>query len=311
MKELTLFTIETPYRQPLEIKGWQFGNPEKKSLAVVGALRGNEIQQMYICARLIQALKALEAAGKITDECGILVVPCVNQFSMNVGSRFWAADHTDINRMFPGYDLGETTQRIADRIFRTLQGYQYGVHLASFYLSGDFEPHVRLMHTGFEQPETALDFALPYVVIREPQPYDTTTLNYNWQIWDTQAVSLYSAETDMIDTASAQTIVDAILRFLHKKALITKGVFSAGQKSAIVIEKSMRTIHSTYGGLFFRSAKPGDFVEEDTPLAEILDPYTCEIQEQLFSPCRGQVFFAHKAELIAGHEIAFRIIPKD
>ena len=32
---------------------------------------------------------------------------------MNIGKRFWSADNTDINRMFPGYNLGETTQRIA------------------------------------------------------------------------------------------------------------------------------------------------------------------------------------------------------
>ena len=49
---------------------------------------------------------------------------------MNVGRRFWAEDNTDINRMFPGYDQGETTQRIAARIFEALQGYSYGVQMA-------------------------------------------------------------------------------------------------------------------------------------------------------------------------------------
>ena len=31
------------------------------------------------------------------------------------------------------------------------------------------------------------DFGLPYAFIRTPRPYDTTTLNYNWQIWETKA----------------------------------------------------------------------------------------------------------------------------
>ena len=43
MREEVLFTLDTPYRQPLSVKGWRFGNPERKSLAVVGALRGNGI----------------------------------------------------------------------------------------------------------------------------------------------------------------------------------------------------------------------------------------------------------------------------
>ena len=308
MKELSLFTIESPYRQPLAVKAWQFGDPGKRSLAVVGALRGNEIQQMFICARLVQTLKKLEADGLLSPECGILVVPCANRFSMNVGSRFWAADHTDINRMFPGYNLGETTQRIADRLFHSLQGYEYGIHLASFYLPGDYAPHVRVMHTGFEDLDSARDFALPHIILRDPQPYDTTTLNYNWQIWSTQAVSLYSSETDHIDALSAGAVLDAILRFLHRKGLSLYDVPDPGSVSSVVVEKEMKTVHSSFGGLFFRKASPGDSIAFGAPLAEILDPCTCEAEEQLLAPCSGRIFFAHKEGLIAGHEIAFRII---
>ena len=114
MKQETLFTLDTPYRQSFNIEGFRFGRGEK-CCAIVGAIRGNEIQQMYTCSLLIRELKRLEQQGAIKNE--ILVIPCVNQFSMNVGSRFWAMDNTDINRMFPGYDRGETTQRIADAVF--------------------------------------------------------------------------------------------------------------------------------------------------------------------------------------------------
>lgn len=309
MKEITLFEVTAPYRQPLAVKGWQFGNPERKSMAIMGALRGNEIQQTYICGRLIQELKQLEAQGQLSPECGILVVPCANHFSMNVGSRFWAADHTDINRMFPGYHLGETTQRIADRIFTALQGYQYGVQLASFYLPGDFLPHVRMMETGYERTEEAAHFALPYVLLRHPQPYDTTTLNYNWQIWNTQAFSLYSSETDSIDNRSAQTIVDAVLRFLRRKNLSLQDMPAAEQESVLLREDKLSSILSHSGGLFFRHMKPGDMVQPGDVMADILDPATCEILEQLKADRLGQIFFAHKSQLIAGHEVAFRILP--
>ena len=29
-----------------------------------------------------------------------------------------------------------------------------------------------------------------YVVMRKPEPIDTTTLNYNWQVWETNAFSV-------------------------------------------------------------------------------------------------------------------------
>lgn len=62
------------------------------------------------------------------------MVLSVNHFSMNIGKRFWPSDNTDINRMFPGYKEGETTQRIADGVFENIKDYSYGIQFASFYI---------------------------------------------------------------------------------------------------------------------------------------------------------------------------------
>lgn len=53
------------------------------------------------------------------------MVPSVNHFSMNIGKRFWPSDNTDINRMFPGYKEGETTQRIAAGVFENIKDYSF------------------------------------------------------------------------------------------------------------------------------------------------------------------------------------------
>ncbi|MBQ3972066.1 MAG: succinylglutamate desuccinylase/aspartoacylase family protein, partial [Selenomonadaceae bacterium] len=99
MKREILCTISAlPYRQPIPVYGFRFGSGDK-TLAVMGAIRGDEFQQMYTAARLIQRLEKLESDGALS--AGILVVPCMAQFSMNVSRRFWPLDNTDINRMFP------------------------------------------------------------------------------------------------------------------------------------------------------------------------------------------------------------------
>ena len=41
---------------------------------------------------------------------------------------------------------------------------------------------------------------LPYVVMRKPEPIDTTTLNYNWQTWETNALSVYTKEICQLTT---------------------------------------------------------------------------------------------------------------
>lgn len=307
MTEQLIMTIETPYRQPLEVKGWQFGNPDIQSLAVMGALRGNEIQQMCICALLIQALKGLEETGDLATDCGVLVVPCANQFSMNVGRRFWAADNSDINRMFPGYELGETTQRIAARLFDALTGFQYGVHLPSTYISGDYPTHVRIMQTGYDHPEESEDFDLPFVVLRQPHPYDTTTLNYNWQIWDTQAVSLYTRATDEVDLAAARQATEAIIHFMGAKGML-KRTRPPRCKPETFREERLVNVLTTCGGLFLRSHNPEDRVEPGEVLATVVDPCSGETLENVRATVAGRIFFARRAQLICGHEVAFRIL---
>lgn len=86
------------------------------------ATRGNKVQQAYICASVVKRLQEVEAVGTLTGKVRIMVIPEVNSFSMNIAYRFWPMDNTDISRMFPGYDLGETTQRLSTPLSLTTTG---------------------------------------------------------------------------------------------------------------------------------------------------------------------------------------------
>ena len=143
MRKEVLYQLKGLYREDFIIEGYRFGG-EENSACIVGALRGNEMQQLYICSQLIKVLKDLEAHGAITHGNGILVVPSANSYSMNVGKRFWALDNIDINRTFPGDANGDTTKQIAAQLFDKVKGCNYGIQFASFYMQGDFIPHVRM-----------------------------------------------------------------------------------------------------------------------------------------------------------------------
>ena len=214
MEKKLLFELKSLYRDNLRVTGYQFGSGEA-SVCVVGAIRGNEVQQLFACSQLIKTLTELEKRGCIKKGKSIMVIPAINSYSLNIAKRFWPTDNADINRMFPGYDMGETTQRIAAGVFETIKDYKYGIQFASFYMPGEFTPHVRMMDTGYGNVKTAQKFGLPFVVIRKPKPYDTTTLNYNWQLWNSNAFSVYTHETDHIDKKSAALAVNSVLRFLE------------------------------------------------------------------------------------------------
>ncbi len=306
MKRKILFSLKSPYREQLDVIGYRFGHG-KKSLAIVGAMRGNEVQQMYVCSRMVQALKKLESDGKIAEDCEIMVIPCVNYYSMNIGKRFWAMDNTDINRMFPGYNMGETTQRIADGIFSKLQGYEYGIQLASFYQPGIFLPHVKMMDTGFTDAEIMKDFGLKFGIVRKPRPYDTTTLNYNWQVWETKAFSVYANATDEVDTEAADEAVNAILRFMNNRGIVSAKT-PPGYITEILNENKTRQIQSESAGMFFRTARIGSTVERGDVLGKIVDPFDGELVAEIRTPVSGTVYFAYNSPLINAKTVCFKII---
>lgn len=310
MKKEILFSMKSPYRDDFNIEGYRFGEGEK-TLAIVGAMRGDEIQQQYICAKMVAVLKDLERKGRIADGKSILVIPSCNPFSMNVSKRFWAMDGTDINRMFPGYDKGETTQRIAAALFAQIKDYRYGIQMASFYMPGDFVPHVRMLQTGYEDVETASHFGLPFVTIRKPLPYDTTLLNYNWQIWGCKAFSLYAGQTNYVEDSTSMQSVEAILRFLNKEGIVAYRNKNAGYESVVLYEKDLCNVIARRAGIFYRLKNTGMAVKEGDVLAQILDPYDSCVLEEVKAPVDGVVFFAHNKPLALEHAILYRIIKEE
>ena len=265
---------------------------------------------MYICSQLIRIFAQLERQGKICPGKSILVIPTVNNHSMNIGKRFWSTDNTDINRMFPGYHLGETTQRIASGVFESINDYQFGIHFTSFYMTGSFSPHVRMMKTGFEDVERAKDFGLPYIYRRDPKPYDTTTLNYNWQIWGTKAFSLYTDSTDRIEPASALVVIEAVLRFMGKNGILRQSG-GGGYVSQLIEGSTLVNIKSSAAGFFIRKAEVNDRVKQGDILAEIVDPYLGTKIEEITAPVDGIVFFHATQPIIYSHTSLFRMIPAE
>jgi predicted deacylase len=300
----------------MDIVGYTFGdgeNPEK-SCCIIGALRGTEIQQMAICAQLVDALKRLETKGCIAKNKSVTVIPCANYYSMNIGKRLWTMDNTDINRMFPGYDSGETTQRIADGLFKGIKDYVYGIQMTSFYLEGEFLPHAKIMEiedpkvTGKGIGENLADFGLPYGLIRKPRPYDTATLNYNWQIWGCRAFSLFTTYTERIGAKSAQTAANAVLRFLIANGILNHSLHK-GSHTRVLNEDEIRHVHTRGAGIIKKRVSVGDEVGEGDLLCEIMHPLEGNIIDRIISPIDGTVFFSYDKQLVMERTDIFKIIP--
>ncbi|MCQ2495517.1 MAG: M14 family metallopeptidase [Lachnospiraceae bacterium] len=306
MNKKIIYEIKGMYRDDFRITGYEFGEGEK-SVCIVGNSRGNEVQQIYCCSQLIKKMKQLEEEGRIKAGHKILIIPSINSYSVNIQKRFWTTDNTDINRMFPGYNLGETTQRIADGVFREIKDYEYGIQFTSFYMPGDFVPHIRYMKEGFTTADEAKKFGMKYIVERKVRPYDTATLNYNWQVWDTKAFSLYTNSTSRISKTGAGQAVLSVMNFMANNGILKYGAI--GEKNVRIIDDGeLISVRTAKSGFYEPLVKAGDKVEAGTPLANIINPYEGDILETLYSPVNGVIFFIHNEPLTYANTAVIKIL---
>lgn len=315
--------MSSPYRDDFRIKAYTFGHG-KKTLCIVGAMRGDEMQQLFVASQLVAWLKQVEHDGRISPGLSITVIPCANPSSINIEKRFWALDGTDINRMFPGYDQGETTQRIAAGLFEFIKDFEYGIQLASYYLPGQFLPHVRMFQTGFEDVSDARLFGFPYINLSTPKPFDTVLLNYNWQIWETQAFSLYAGTTDVIDHDMAKAALEGICRFMQEKGMVLGDVDDddddnddvdddvlqpVGEGLATVVtDDRLVSVLSPHAGLLVVDVIPGQQVHKGQVLARIMHPYEGRLVCEVKSPTSGIIFFVRTKSITFQNTQLFRII---
>lgn len=306
MNKEKIFSMNTAFRGEYNINGYAYGKGEKAA-CIVGAMRGNEYQQLYICSLLAQKLSEIESQGDIAAGKEILLIPTLNYSSMNAKKTRWISDDSDINRSFPGNHEGTATSRIAATLLDRVRDYSYGIQFASFYLRGESVPHIRMMETGKESTSLANLFGMPYVLTGMNRAFDQVTLNYNWQKEGTQAFSVYSATTDTIDDESARMAVSSVLRFLTRMGII-KYDCHGGYISTILKEEELISIKADEAGFFRRLVGVNKEVKRGQVLAEIINPMDGSVKALVTAPTDGIIFYVQDEPMVFQNVVVYKLI---
>lgn len=305
MKRIEILNFKSPNRAPLNVEGFLFGEGlSGPSIAIVGAMSGDHINQLYVASRLVEYLRQKEEEGKIIGK--ILVIPAVNTYALNMGQTFWPLDKTDINMMFPGYAQGETTQRIAAKLFASLQGYDYGIILEGRRDQGMCMPYVKLIRSDYEDMEFAQDLGMRFIHYRPYSPIETVMLQYNWQLWGTKALSVVFGKNGSIDHSVSSEVQGALVRLMSKREILNVPVFD-GFQSNIIDPENITVLKASYAGIFDSLVSCGSSVERGDILGHITDALSGEKLEKITAPIGGVLTCQYSHPLIFQNSIAFRI----
>lgn len=305
MKRIEILNFKSPNRAPLIVEGFLFGEESKgPSLAIVGAMSGDHINQLYVASHLVEYLRQKEEEGKISGK--ILVIPAVNTYALNMGQTFWPLDKTDINMMFPGYAQGETTQRIAAKLFESLQGYDYGVILEGRRDQGMCLPYVKIIKSDYEDMESARDLGMRFIHYRPYSPIETVMLQYNWQLWGTKALSVVFGKNGVIDHNASSEVQGALVRLMSKRGILDLPVFD-GFQSNIIQPENITILKASYAGIFDSLLPCGSAIEKGDILGRITDALSGKKLEKIIAPVGGVLTCQYSYPLIFQNSIAFRI----
>lgn len=152
---------------------------------------------------------------------------------------------------------------------------------------------------------------------------------YNdWQIWATDAFSLYGTTTERIDEESAEELVEAILWFLRANGIVKQegNATMQGQQekqdaeekdvrqnsvpdSHVLADRELVSVCPRYSGIFRGKIQVGERVKAGQLLAEILDACEGECLETLCAPVDGVVFFEHDNPMVYANTAAIKLLP--
>ncbi|MFA6190754.1 MAG: succinylglutamate desuccinylase/aspartoacylase family protein [Sulfurimonas sp.] len=308
MKKIEILRINSLNRAPLIVEGYLFegSNPGAPTVAVVGAMEGKTILPLYTASKLVDFLKnSMSDSQNILGN--ILVIPSINHYALNINERFWPLDKTNLNTMFPGYAEGETTQRIAKKLFDAISGYTHGIILENREDLSTCFPYVRLFQSGYEDIENSKKFGYKIVHYKELRPTDTVSLQYNWQLWGTKAYSIMCPNETQIDMNGSNEVLEGIISFLSKNKIIKYKILN-GYESTVVTKEDIEIVKTPKSGIFIPTKQIGSHVIKDETIGKIVHAIEGEVIHKIVAPCNGVIACHYKNGLIFENAVSFRII---
>lgn len=310
----TLLHMTAPSREDFDVPYHDVGPQEQTPrLALVAGLHGNELNGVFVLARLANFLQRV-AAGAHEGAAllgRVLIVPAVNVLGVNVRARSWPFDGTDVNRMFPGYDAGETTQRIAAAVLELTAQATWRIDLHSS--NPDFEelPQVRLYDASDEEREGARWLGLPAVIERRANQTFETTLASAWRARGGRGLIVQAGHADSLQAQHCERIFRALIDFLERAGLLV-GVRLAEPEDEVRFfgPRSSFPLISEHAGWFVSRLEVGQWLLAGELVGSVYDGFSGELRTEVRAPVSGLLAGVRRQPLLCEGDLVARILTR-
>lgn len=307
----TLLHMTAPLRDDFDIAYHDIGprDPEPGVVFVAG-IHGNELNGVFVLGRLSAYLRGVAAGVHAGQQLRrrVVILPAVNVLGINTQTRVWPFDKTDINRMFPGYSAGETTQRIAGAVLELSGTARYRVDIHSSNVDFEELPQVRLYEPSEAERQTAQRFGLPAIIERRMDNVFTSTLQHAWRRCEGESFVIQVGRAGTLQPGHCERLFRGLVAFLARSEILA-GIdlasddeithhFGVGQTCPLIAERA---------GMFVTTAEVGHWLQAGAIIGRIYDGFDGELREEVRAPVAGMLSGIRRQPLLYQGDLIARI----
>ncbi len=311
MSSRLLLQMTAPLREDFDIPYHDLGPTDgPPRAALVAGIHGNELNGVFVLSRLASFLTEIAEGKKPQHRLRqrVVLIPAVNVLGLNLRSRVWPFDKTDINRMFPGYDAGETTQRIAWAVLEATRHAYYRIDVHSSNTAFEELPQIRLYEPSEQERKSALMFGLPAVIERPMNTVFTSTMGHAWRWNEGQNFVIQAGKAGDLQLHHCERLFFSIVAFLQRTGIVEGQPLSdADQDSHYFSLDQTSPVISEQAGLFVSRLDVGRWVRSGELIGYLYDGFHGHIRAEINSPVPGLISGIRRQPLLCEGDLVARI----
>lgn len=310
MKPPALLRMTAPLREDFDIAYHDIGVGTAPALALVAGIHGDELNGVFVLSRLAHFLTGVSAGRQPEQRLNarVIIVPAVNVLGVNTRTRRWPFDSTDINRMFPGYDAGETTQRIAHAVLELTRPAHYRVDIHSSNVDFEELPQVRLYEPTDGERGSARLFGLPAVIERPMNAIFTSTIGHAWRACGGQSFVIQAGQAGVLQPVHCDRLFRALVAFLSRTGMLTGVALSADDEDAhyFGVHHTFPLI-SAHAGLFLSRLEVRRWLQAGDLIGQVYDGFDGTLRHEIRAPVAGLLSGIRRQPLLYEGDLIARI----
>ena len=295
------FQLEIPYREAFTLRRLSFGEGER-SVAIIAGLHGTELTGVHALNLVARTLRMARCRGRVH------LLPAVNTYGVEQGTKRWPFDDRDINQAFPGDPQGSPVERIAHALLKASDA-EVCVDIHSGSPVVRELPQVRSPLAGAEVG-LARAMRLPVLWRRAGDRLEATGLVGAWREAGRRALHVVGGRGSTLDVAHARSIANGVLSLLEHLGIVT-GLSDEAQTLVDTTSAGVAYHYSSVGGFWVPEVACGDRVRPGQFLGAVTEIVGGERLEEVRANRHGVVISMRCYPVVHARELLVRVAEID